>query len=75
MKKTWKYKKWIYAMYKGDTLLTIGTIDEICEKMHIKRDTFHYYRTNAYKNRVKNRKNKNCGYREIIKLEDGGYYE
>lgn len=74
MNRGWK-KQWIYAMYKGDTLLTIGTKAEICEKMHISPKTFSFYRTSAYKKRVENRKHRGIGYREIIKLDDGGYYE
>lgn len=65
----WK-KKWVYAMYKGDELLAIGTKDEICKEMKISHDTFTYYRTKAYLNKCKNRKNYSVGYRVIIRIED-----
>lgn len=57
-------KRWVYAMYKGDELLAIGTTREICEKMQIKEKTFHYYRTKTYERRLKNRKEMNA--RRII---------
>lgn len=57
---------WIYAMYKGEECLSIGTREEICKEMNIKRKTFEYYRTKAYKERLKNRKVKNA--RIIVKL-------
>lgn len=49
-----KHKHWIYAVYKGDKFLTEGTREEICENLHIKKNTFYYYRTNARAKRVKN---------------------
>lgn len=63
-----KRKRWEYAMYKGEECLAIGTSNEICKQMNIKRQTFQYYRTNAYKDRINNRLSKNA--RIIIKLED-----
>ena len=63
-----KRKRWIYAMYKGEKCLAIGTSNEICKQMNIKMKTFQYYRTNAYKDRIKNRDSKDA--RIIIKLED-----
>ena len=73
MSRTWK-NKWEYAMYKGDELLAMGTKEEICEQLGIKRQTLDYYRTNAYKERVKNRKNKCAsGYREVIRIKNDGF--
>lgn len=62
-----KRKRWEYAMYKGEELLAIGTSDEICKKMNIRKETFLYYRTKAYKERIKNRKAKN--YRVVIRID------
>lgn len=61
-------KQWQYAMYKNDELLAIGTPKEICEEMNIKIQTFHFYRTNHYKNIVDNSKYKNR--RVIIRIKD-----
>ena len=41
---------WEYAMYKGDTLVCIGTKAEICAKTGLSPATFGFYRTNYYKN-------------------------
>lgn len=54
-------------MYKGDELLAFGTREEICKQMNIKLQTWRYYRTNAYKERIKNRKAKN--FRTIIRID------
>ena len=63
-----KRKRWEYAMYKGEECLAIGTSNEICNQMNIKMQTFQYYRTNAYKDRINNRVSKNA--RIIIKLDN-----
>ena len=57
-----------YAMYKGDEFLSEGTAKEICEDMGISIKTFQYYRSSAYKERLKKRKNKNS--RIIVRIED-----
>lgn len=43
----------VYALYKNDTLLDIGTIKELSEKFKIKENTIRYYGTPTYKNRGK----------------------
>lgn len=66
----WKYKKkgrWVYAMYKGDECLAIGTSDEICEQMGIKKNTFGFYRT---KTRLKRRENSKRPYRVIVRIDN-----
>jgi len=63
-----KKKPRVYAMYKGDDCLVIGTKKEICEEMKIKSETFNYYRTRTYKKRLADRKERNA--RRIIRLED-----
>ena len=62
-----KRKRWIYAMYKGEELLAMGTSDEICKQMKINKQTFLYYRTRNYKKRIENRKAKN--YRIVIRIK------
>lgn len=62
------HKHWIYAVYKGEECLAIGTSEEICKQLNISIKTFQYYRSKAYKERIRNRKSKNC--RNIIKLDD-----
>jgi len=48
-------KRRVYAMYKGDDLLCFGTSDEICKQMNIKKETFWFYLTKTYNNRIKGR--------------------
>ncbi|MFS8631298.1 MAG: hypothetical protein LOD92_09120 [Bacillales bacterium] len=57
-----------YAMYKGDELLCIGTLDEIAQERGIKKQTAYYYTTNAYKRKLEKRKAKNAIV--MVKLED-----
>lgn len=56
--------KWIYAVYKGEEFITEGTREEICERLHIKKNTFYYYRSKFWHKRFKNGKN----HRAIIKI-------
>lgn len=58
-----------YALYKGEDILAIGTLDEISEKMNVKRDTITFYMSPTYRKRGtgKNR-------RVLIKLEDEDIY-
>lgn len=58
--------KWIYALYKGDKFLCDGTIDEICDTMHISKATFRYYRTKHWIVK-RNANSKNC--RVAIRLD------
>lgn len=57
---------WVYAMYKGENLLSIGTAKEICEEMGISIQTFRFYRTKHYKKIVENSRLKNR--RIVIRL-------
>lgn len=53
-----------YALYKGDDLLAIGTLDELAEFRGVTRNTIYYYSMPASKR--KDRGNKITA----IKLED-----
>lgn len=46
------YLKNEYAMYKGEELIAIGTIDELAEMRGVKRETIMYYSTPTYAKRV-----------------------
>lgn len=59
---------WIYAMYKKEECLAIGTPKEICEKMGINLQTFRFYRTKYYKNIVDKSRLKNR--RVIIRIDN-----
>lgn len=58
----------VYALYKGEELLAIGTVFEIAVKMKVQVDTILYYKTNSYKKKLEKRNAKNC--RILIKVED-----
>jgi FixJ family two-component response regulator len=58
-----------YALYKGDEILSIGTIREIAKDLNVLPSTVKYYGYNAYKRKIAKRKNtKNT--RELIEIED-----
>lgn len=54
-----------YAFYKGDSLLKIGTVQEIADYMGVKTSSIFYYGTPTYQKRVKGGKG-----RSLIKLSD-----
>ena len=37
-----------YALYKGDELLGIGTLEELAEKRGVQKETIYYYSMPAY---------------------------
>ena len=43
-----------YALYKGDSFITMGTIEEIAKKLNRSFRTIYYYTTSQYKLRCKN---------------------
>lgn len=53
-----------YALYKGDTLLAMGTILQIAYKMGVKYRTIQFYKTPTYLKRRSKGKN----YRELIEI-------
>lgn len=61
-----------YALYKGDEILSMGTIHEIAKELGVKRDTIAYYKTQAYQNRLKRRNSLNGNVRILIPLDDEG---
>ena len=60
MKKTNK----VYAMYKGEDCLAIGTKKELSKELNVGIRTISFYLTPTYKKRVKKSKNR----RELIKI-------
>lgn len=38
-----------YALYKGELLLEIGTIEYLSKKLGLTKKTLHYYHTPTYK--------------------------
>jgi hypothetical protein len=42
-----------YALYKGDRLLGVGTLQELAERRGVKPETIYYYSMPAYQRRGK----------------------
>lgn len=57
-------KKKEYALYKGDEVLAIGTLDEIANVMEVKKKSIMYYGTPSYEKRGTHRDR-----RQLIKLD------
>ena len=58
-------KKYVYALYKGDEFIDLGTLEELAKKEGVKKHTILYYQTQAYKRKAKEDKNR----RVLIKIE------
>lgn len=54
----------VYALYKGEECLGIGTLKELAEQLKVKYETMYFYTTPTYKKRIKKSKNR----RELIYL-------
>ena len=58
----------IYALYKGEQILSTGTIYEIAKDLGVEVRTIKYYGTNAYKRKLENRNVRNA--RELVNLDN-----
>lgn len=58
----------IYALYKGEQMLSTGTIYEIAKELSVEVKTIKYYGTNAYKRKLEKRNVRNA--RELIELDN-----
>lgn len=61
----------VYALYKGEDILSIGTTKEICEELNITPNTLYFYGSPTYKRRISKRKNMRNA-RELVVLEERG---
>ncbi|EOO22071.1 hypothetical protein ICM_06302 [Bacillus cereus BAG1X2-3] len=59
----------VYAIYKGESLICIGTVKECAQHLRVLPKTVHYYKSPAYKKRVAIRKNAR-NYLTVIALEE-----
>lgn len=55
-----------YALYKGENLLIIGTVDEIAKSQNIKRRTVWFYQSPAYLRRCE--KSHTGNYKVLVNL-------
>lgn len=58
----------IYALYKGENILGIGTAKELSKKINVKVETIWFWNTATYKRR-KAKSSKN-NYKIVIKIGD-----
>ena len=58
-----------YALYKGENLLSIGTMEEIAREVGTSVENVKYYNTNAYKRKLAKRK-RGCNHRILVELEN-----
>ena len=49
--------KTIYAMYRGDNFIDLGTLDYLSKKFKVKKKTIGFYCSLAYKKRLKDYSN------------------
>ena len=47
----------IYALYKGDTFINLGTVKELAKFMNVNESTIRFYITKVYKERRKDSNN------------------
>lgn len=47
--------KSVYAIYKGDEFLDLGTTEEMAKKFNVKKETITFWASPAHKKRVKNK--------------------
>lgn len=59
-------KNKVYALYKGEECIAIGTVIQLAKATNVKIDTIQFYTTPTYKRRCKNSNNR----RVLVELED-----
>lgn len=59
-----------YALYKGDELLSIGTVEEIAKRMGIKKKTIAHYKTPTYLRKIASRKSGGENAMVLVGIDD-----
>lgn len=59
----------VYALYKGEKMLSMGTIFQIAQDLNVQIRTVKYYGTDAYKRKLAKRKKSNNS-KILIEVED-----
>ena len=52
--------KTIYAIYRCDTFVDVGTAEELSKRMNVTKRTIYYVSGKVYKRRLENRNSKNA---------------
>ena len=61
-------KEKIYALYKGDTFIDLGTKKYLADKLGVKKDFIEHMHTPSYRKRIENKNSKNAMI--VITIED-----
>lgn len=56
-----------YALYKGEQMVAIGTVNEIAEDRGVKPETIRFYMSGVYQRRAKSKINNRL---QLVKIED-----
>lgn len=59
----------IFALYKGEQMLSTGTIYEIAQELNVEVKTIKYYGTNSYKRKLEKRTRARNAI-ELVKLDN-----
>lgn len=59
-------KENMYALYKGDKFIDLGTKEYLAKKLNVTPNTIYYYTTAAYRKRIKDYSKRLF----VIKIED-----
>jgi hypothetical protein len=60
----------VYAVYKGDEFIDLGTIEEMVERLGIAKRTFYFYRSIGYRRRCEKLNTPYSATYYIIEVED-----
>lgn len=60
----------IYALYKNEEFIDLGTKKYLSEKIGVKLATINYYNSQVYKKRIENMKFKGKNSYIVIKIEE-----
>lgn len=58
----------VYAFYKGENIISIGTKKEIAKALNLNMHTVTYYVSNAYKERCKKERKTNTEHIEVVDI-------
>lgn len=61
-----------YALYKGEKLISTGTIYQIAKDTGLKVKTLYYYSSPAYLKRYEGRKEYKCGHKLMVEITEEG---
>jgi len=60
----------VYALYKGDEFIDLGTIEEMAGRLGIEKQTFYFYRSIGYRRRCEKLNTPYSDTYHVIEVED-----